>query len=48
MNTNQRDEEVWRLRKEGVPLPQIATRFRISRSQVREICRRKQVVADCI
>jgi len=37
-----RDEEVWRLRKEGVPLIQIATRFHISRSRVLQICRQKQ------
>ena len=37
-----RDEEVWRLRKEGVPLIQIATRFRISRSRVQQICSRKK------
>ena len=41
-----RDEEVWRLRKEGVPLTQIATRFRISRSRVQQICRQKQDRVD--
>ena len=46
MDTNQRDEEVWRLRKEGVPLTQIATRFRISRSRVQQICRQKQDRVD--
>jgi hypothetical protein len=42
MDIDKRNEEVWRLRKEGVPLTQIATRFRISRSRVQQICSRKQ------
>lgn len=46
MDIDKRNEEVWRLRKEGVPLTQIATRFRISRSRVQQICRQKQDRVD--
>jgi hypothetical protein len=42
MNIDQRDEEIWRLRREGATFPQIARRFHLSPSRVQQIyCWRK-------
>ena len=42
MDIDQRDEEIWRLRREGAPFSQIATRFDISPSRAQQIYRRRQ------
>jgi len=42
MNMDQRDEEIWRLRKEGATFSQIAKRFDISSGRVEQICCRRQ------
>lgn len=42
MNIDQRDEEIWRLRKEGMPFSQIAMRFDISDSRALQIYRQKE------
>jgi len=38
MNMEQRDEEIWRLRKEGTTYSQIAKHFDLSSNRVRQIC----------
>lgn len=42
MNIDQRDEEIWRLRKEGATYSQIASRFDISPTRVEQICRKRK------
>ena len=39
---DQRDEEIWRLRKEGVTYSQIAKQFDLSSDRVRQICFKKK------
>ena len=42
MDMKQRDEVIWRLRKKGATLSEIAERFDISRERVRRIYQEKQ------
>jgi len=42
MDMNQRDEEICRMRREGIPLSQIAKRFDISRTRAEQIFRQRQ------
>jgi len=42
MDIDQRDEEIWRMRREGVPLSQIATRFELSSTRVQQIYNQRQ------
>jgi len=46
MNIDQRDEEIWRLRRQGVAFGEIAARFDISRERARQIYRRRQSRID--
>jgi hypothetical protein len=46
MDIGQRDEEIWRLRREGVPLSQIAARFHISSTRAQQIYSQRQDRVD--
>ena len=46
MDIDQRDEEIWRMRKEGTPFSKIATHFDISTSRAQQIYRRRQDKID--
>ena len=46
MNIDQRDEEIWRLRREGIPFSEIAARFDISPSRAQQVSRRRQDKID--
>ncbi len=46
MDMDRRDEEIWRLRKEGATFSQIALRFHISRGRAQQICRQRQEKID--
>lgn len=46
MKIEQRDEEIWRLRKEGNSFSEIAGRFGITSSRAQQICRRKKEMID--
>ena len=42
MNMDQRDEQIWRLRKEGATFSQIADRFDISSGRAQQIYRQRE------
>jgi hypothetical protein len=46
MNMEQRNEEIWRLRKEGARFSQIAARFNISLERARRIYQERQDKID--
>ncbi len=46
MKFDKRNEEIWRLAKEGAPFPEIAARFKLGEGHIKAICREWQYKID--
>jgi hypothetical protein len=46
MKFDKRNEEIWRLVKEGAPFPEIAARFKLGEGHIKAICREWQYKID--